>query len=106
MRSKTLILTSLFALGLAGAANATVAKPAAAPHKVTKVAKLSAKAEAAQDKVEAKTEAKQDRMEAKARAKKAHAMKAHAKMTSHHSKKVKVATRTVKTPAKPAATHG
>ena len=95
MRSKTLILTSLFAFGLAGAAGAATTKPTPAP---AKVARMSAKAEAKHDKIEAKVEAKQDKMEAKAK---------HAKRAKSHVRHTKVAPKKVtKTPAKPAATHG
>ena len=87
MRSKSIILTSLVAFGLASGASATTTKPAAAPVKITKV---SAKAEAKQDKIEVRAAAKKAKLAAQDRAR-------HAKVASR---------KVVKSPAKPAATHG
>ena len=71
MRSKSIILTSLVAFGLASGASATTTKPAAAPAKVVKV---SAKADANKAKLAAP---------AKARHAKA-AVKSHAKPAATH----------------------
>ena len=87
MRTNSIILTSLVALGLASGASATTTKPVAAPAKITK---LSAKAEAKQDKIEVRAAANKAKLAAQARTR-------HAKVAT------KVA---VKSHAKPAATHG
>ena len=86
---KFLILTSLVAFGLAGAANATVAKPMAAPAKTSIAAKNDAKA----DKVEARHAASRAKHAARANARQAHKVASHAVKAS-------------KSHAKPAATHG
>ena len=68
---KSLILTSLVAFGLAGAANATTTKPAAAPAKIVKV---SAKADAKKAKLAAPAQARRAKV----------AVKSHAKPAATH----------------------
>ena len=77
---KSLILTSLVAFGLAGAANATVAKPVAAPAKTSVAVKKDVKA----GKIEARPAA-------------SHKVASHA---------VKTSKTTAKPAAKPAAKRG
>ena len=86
---KSLILTSLVAFGLAGAANATVAKPVAAPAKTSVAVKKDVKA----DKIEARHAASPAKHAARANARHAHKVASHAVKTS-------------KTTAKPAAKRG
>ena len=86
---KSLILTSLVAFGLAGAANATVAKPVAAPAKTSVAVKKDVK----EDKIEARHAASRAKHAARADARQAHKVASHAVKAS-------------KSHAKPAATHG